>query len=104
MPEMFLTVEQTAERLQLSPLTVQRQLKRGALRGFKRGRVWRVPESALGEDSPTKREPKKSWDAAAQELAPIYEASIENGGELTAISQAEGDLYEHEFVAEAKAA
>lgn len=49
---MFLTVEQTAERLQLSPLTVQRQLKRGALRGVKRGRVWRVPESALGESSP----------------------------------------------------
>ena len=52
MPEMFLTVEQTAARLQLSPLTVQRQLKRGALRGVKRGRVWRVPESALGESSP----------------------------------------------------
>ncbi len=53
MPEMFLTVEQTAARLQLSPLTVQRQLKRGALRGVKRGRVWRVPESALGESSPS---------------------------------------------------
>jgi excisionase family DNA binding protein len=49
--EMLLTVEQTAERLQLSPLTVQRQLKRGALRGIKRGRVWRVPESALLESS-----------------------------------------------------
>jgi excisionase family DNA binding protein len=49
--ETLLTVEQTAERLQLSPLTVQRQLKRGALRGIKRGRVWRVPESALLESS-----------------------------------------------------
>lgn len=49
MPEMLLTVEQTADGLQLSPLTIQRQLRRGALRGIKRGRVWRVPESALLE-------------------------------------------------------
>lgn len=53
MAETLLTVEQTAQRLQLSPLTVQRQLKRGALRGIKRGRLWRVPESALLENSST---------------------------------------------------
>ncbi len=50
--EMLLTVDQAAERLQLSPLTVQRQLKRGVLRGIKRGRQWRVPESALTEVAP----------------------------------------------------
>lgn len=49
MAETLLTVEQAAERLQLKPLTVRRQLQRGALRGIKRGRVWRVPESALVE-------------------------------------------------------
>ena len=47
--EMLLTVEQAAERLQLHPETVRRQLKRGELRAIKRGRVWRVPESALTE-------------------------------------------------------
>ena len=51
MSEWFLTVEQVAQCLQLTPLTVRRQLQRGALRGIKRGRVWRVPESALGESS-----------------------------------------------------
>ncbi len=50
--EMLLTVEQAAERLQLHPETVRRQLKRGELRAIKRGRVWRVPESALGEATP----------------------------------------------------
>ena len=50
--EMLLTVEQAAERLQLHPETVRRQLKRGELRAIKRGRVWRVPESALMENAP----------------------------------------------------
>ena len=50
--EMLLTVEQAAERLQLHPETVRRQLKRGELRAIKRGRIWRVPESALMENAP----------------------------------------------------
>lgn len=49
---MLLTVEQAAARLQLHPETVRRQLQRGELRAIKRGRVWRVPESALGEATP----------------------------------------------------
>jgi excisionase family DNA binding protein len=52
MAEILLTVEQTAQRLQLAPLTVRRQLQRGSLRGIKRGRVWRIPESALTETVP----------------------------------------------------
>jgi len=47
MAEMYLTPEQVAARLQLHPETVRRQLKSGVLRGVRRGRVWRVPESAL---------------------------------------------------------
>ncbi len=47
--ELLLTVEQTAERLQLHPDTIRRQLTRGFLRGVKRGRQWRIPESALSE-------------------------------------------------------
>ena len=53
MPESFLSVEQTARRLQLHPFTIRRQLQSGRLRGVKRGRVWRVPESALFESSPS---------------------------------------------------
>ncbi len=51
MNEMLLTIEQAAERLQLNPATVRRQCQRGALRAVKRGRVWRVPESALMESA-----------------------------------------------------
>lgn len=47
MAEMYLTPEQVAARLQLHPETVRRQLKAGVLRGVRRGRLWRVPESAL---------------------------------------------------------
>lgn len=53
MPEMFLTVEQAAERLQLHPATIRRQLRTGALRGVRRGRVYRIPESALSQNSPS---------------------------------------------------
>lgn len=49
MPEMLLTVEQAAERLQVHRETVRRHLQSGKLRGIKRGRLWRVPESALLE-------------------------------------------------------
>jgi excisionase family DNA binding protein len=47
--EMHYTVEQVAERLQLHVETIRRQLKAGTLRGTKRGRQWRIPESALTE-------------------------------------------------------
>ncbi len=49
MPELLLTVEQAAERLQLTPYTIRVQLRARRLRGIKRGRAWRVPESALQE-------------------------------------------------------
>ncbi len=52
--EMHYTVEQVAERLQLHVETIRRQLKAGTLRGTKRGRQWRVPESALTEPAPAK--------------------------------------------------
>ena len=67
--EMLLTVEQAAERLQLHPETVRRQLKRGELRAIKRGRVWRVPESALGEDTPKAAEISTPQTRAAAILA-----------------------------------
>ena len=47
--EMLLTIEQTAQRLQLHPETVRRYLVSGQLRGIKRGKLWRIPESSLLE-------------------------------------------------------
>ncbi len=58
MAELLLTVPEAASRLRLAPATVQRQLQRGALRGIKRGKVWRVPESALTESTPAAETPE----------------------------------------------
>ena len=52
MAELLLTVEQAAERLQMHPESVRRWLRRGELRGIKRGSRFRIPESALAEKSP----------------------------------------------------
>ena len=83
--EMLLTVEQAATRLQLHPETVRRQLKRGEMRGIKRGRVWRVPESALGEVAPTTQTPDTTqtqeqaeaiWAQMTSEQAGEHNAAI----------------------------
>lgn len=55
MSENLLTVDQAAARLQLSPTSVRIHLRGGKLRGVKRGRAWRVPESALFEHAPEAR-------------------------------------------------
>ncbi len=55
MSENLLTVDQAAQRLQLSPTSVRIHLRGGKLRGVKRGRAWRVPESALFEHAPGTR-------------------------------------------------
>jgi excisionase family DNA binding protein len=49
MPEEFLTVEEAALRLKVTPYTLREYLKAGKLRGVKVVRQWRVPESALTE-------------------------------------------------------
>ena len=47
MPEVFLTVEQVGERLQVHPESVRDWLRAGKLKGLKAGRQWRITESAL---------------------------------------------------------
>lgn len=64
--EMLLTVEQAASRLHLRPDTVRDHLARGVLRGIKRGRQWRVPESALTESAPIGPAPAAPNDVQAQ--------------------------------------
>lgn len=71
--EMLLTVEQAAQRLQLAPFTVREHLKKGKLRGIKRGRVWRVPESALTEETkcPAPTEIQQSYEQAFKLVAEL---------------------------------
>ncbi len=59
----LLTIGEAAERLKLNPETVRRQLRTGALRGIKRGRLWRVPADAIFEATPEK---SKAPEVAAQ--------------------------------------
>ncbi len=56
MAELYLTTEQVAERLQLHPETIRRQIQSGRLRAIRRGRVYRIPESAIEENSPQRIE------------------------------------------------
>ncbi len=94
--ENLLTVEQYAMRAQLHPDSVRRQLREGRLRAAKKGRVWRIFESELERDTPgNKAKPEKSlWTRDAERMAPIYQASLDNNGELTAITTAPGDICE----------
>jgi excisionase family DNA binding protein len=91
--EMLLTVEQAAERLQLTAWTVREHLKSGKLRGVKRGSVWRVPEAALLE---TVTPPASDWAQSAQRLSHVYADSIASGGELTAFATAPGEVYDYD--------
>lgn len=75
--EMFLTIEQAATRLQLHPETVRRQINRGLMRAVKRGRVWRVPESALEEAAPVAASTATSTEAAATTAATMPQVSAE---------------------------
>ena len=92
--EMLLTVAQAAERLQVTPYTVREHLKTGLLRGVKRGRLWRVPESALTEKAPAST--VSQWEAAAERMAPIYEESLANDGELTLATTAPSEIYDYD--------
>jgi excisionase family DNA binding protein len=91
--ETLLTVEQYAERAQLHPDSVRRQLREGRLRAIKKGRVWRIPASVVYEDS---RQAKRAgkWATAAASMADVYANSLKDGDELTAITTAEGEFYD----------
>lgn len=94
--ENLLTVEQYAMRAQLHPDSVRRQLREGRLRAAKKGRVWRIFESELTRDTPGKKADKKPslWQRDAERMAPIYRESLDNNGDLTAITTAPGGIYE----------
>lgn len=98
MNEMLLTVEQVAERLQLRPITIREQLKRGRLRGIKRGHQWRIPESALTESTITEVasvelvQTSENWTIAAEKLSLFYAASLSQNDEFTAISTAPAEF------------
>lgn len=47
--EKIYSVEQAAEMLDISPLTLAKWLRAGKIRGVKIGRLWRIPDSALDE-------------------------------------------------------
>jgi excisionase family DNA binding protein len=49
MPEDFLTVEEAAKRLKVTPYTMRLWLREQKVRGVKISQQWRVPESALTE-------------------------------------------------------
>ena len=47
MADVLLTVETLCQKLQVSENTAYQLLKTGQLKGFKVGRMWRIPQSSL---------------------------------------------------------
>lgn len=89
--EMLLTVEQAAQRLQLAPFTVREQLKRGQLRGMKRGKVWRIPESALTETTAQNGEARAPKASALARALALVEARDAQSGPVAMRTEGEDD-------------
>lgn len=87
MSEQLLTVEQYAHRAQLKPETVRRQLREGRLKAIKKGRVWRVPESAVLENTPTKID-----NPLSQALAAIRTRDAHVGAKSTRVLDAAREI------------
>jgi excisionase family DNA binding protein len=87
MPEMLLTVDQAATRLQLHPITIRRQIKRGEIRVIRKGRAVRIPESAIMENTPLVAGTQAKADAIINGLKnPDYRA---RNAAIVSLSQAD---------------
>lgn len=67
MQDTFLTVEEAARRLSVSPYTLREWLKSGRLRGFQLAKRWRVPERALTELATAPAMPKATNEPEAEQ-------------------------------------
>ena len=74
MADTLLTIDQVATRLQIHPASVRRQLREGSLRGIKRGKLWRVPESALYEPTPPQAQSTKAAAPEIKQANEIWDA------------------------------
>lgn len=98
MVDQLLTVEQAAKRLHVHPITVRRQLRSGVLRGFKRGNLWRVPESAITETAfvTEKSSVSSAFDRAMALVAQLEEQMRGNPRVIAGVSDVAEDLREIE--------
>jgi excisionase family DNA binding protein len=88
--EQLLTVEQYAQRTHLHPDSVRRKLREGRLRAIKKGRVWRIPENVVYEDS---RRDLNRWKQAAEAMRSVYADALRHNEELTAITNGPGGFH-----------
>jgi excisionase family DNA binding protein len=92
MAETFLTVEQAARELQVTPYTLREWLKARRLRGVKIGGYWRVPAVALeelanGTDDAEERAASAAYDrakASGESPVPLSDALALNESERAA--------------------
>lgn len=92
MSEQLLTVEQYAHRAQLKPETVRRQLREGRLKAIKKGRVWRVPESAVLENTPAKIDNPLSQALAAIRTRDARTRDAHVGAKVTRVLDAAREI------------
>jgi excisionase family DNA binding protein len=71
--EMFLTIEEIAERLRVSDRTVRRWIESGGLHAYKPGGEWRIPASDLATFLETRSSPKVSAPSSPTPAGPVDE-------------------------------
>ncbi len=85
MQNTFMTVEDAAERLRVTPYTMRKWLRIGRVGGVKLGGQWRVPEASL-----------TALTASATRLQPIAfaspDATEEEGAQFVQELRAQGDV------------
>jgi excisionase family DNA binding protein len=60
MQDRFLTPEEVADHLAISPRTLKEWLRQGKMKGFKAGSLWRISSGDLKEFIDTHRTPRAS--------------------------------------------
>ena len=88
MTDTFLTVEEAAKRLAVTPYTLREWLRAGKLRGVQVARRWRVPERALFELA-TATSPK-AGASNAPAMPGRYDEFLNSVEELTQRMEAAG--------------
>ncbi len=88
MADVFLTVEEAARRLSVTPWTLRVWIKAGELEGVKISRKWRIPESALS-DLAKRAKGKKQTRSVGDGQSPV--------GSLEAIRAARGSMSDLPF-------
>jgi excisionase family DNA binding protein len=73
MAERFLTLDEAANRLDVSNEVIRKWLRSGRLKGVKAGRLWRIKECSLRSPTPSAYGDMEKF---LEETSPLYEPEV----------------------------